>query len=350
MNGLLQIPEHVAHEREKRTAKRSFTRCYLSLFFFLLFVEVLIVGVQILGLLFLGEELTVELLANPYVQYGLQVLIMYILGFPFFLLLNLGMQKSVYEKKKMGVGSFIVYLLIAQFLMQAGAMVSSIISETLYSIIPTGGSGDSVVGGFIDEVPWWLVIAVVVVIGPIFEELMFRKVLFDRLSVYGDRLAVLISAVAFGLFHGNIEQLIYATAIGLLFGSIYAKTRNIWHTIFLHMAVNFLGTVPGLIAANSMEKIFELSELGSLLTEAEAASSVFHFVIIAIISILQIGMSIAGLVLFIVFMVKKKLIPEKRCRIRLEGKTLSRCVIANAGAILLLIYCTAQIVLSLIFI
>jgi membrane protease YdiL (CAAX protease family) len=177
---------------------------------------------------------------------------------------------------------------------------------------------------------------------------MFRKVLIDRLSVYGDRLAVLISAVTFGLFHGNIDQLIYATAIGILFGSIYAKTRNIWHTIFLHMAVNFLGTVPGLIAANSMEEIIKLEELGSLVTEAEAAAGVFHMLLISIISILNIAISIAGLVLFIVFMVKKKIIPEKRCRIRLDGETLSKCVILNAGAILLLIYCTITIVLSLI--
>ncbi len=342
MDGIYQLPVHDAHRREKKRAIKTFSRCYFALLLFLVFVELAALLFQVACLLLFGPGRTIRILSDPYVQYGLQVIIMYIMGFPLFLLLNLGLSRTVYEKKKLGVGEFFVYLLISIFIMQAGAIISTFISDVVSAFLPSSGSGSGVVGSLISGVPVWLVIAVAVIIGPIFEELMFRKVLIDRLSVYGDRLAIIVSAAAFGLFHGNIEQLLYATGVGLLFGFVYTKTRRIRYSILLHIFVNFFGTVPAIAMSFIEEKLASLGYSGDIM------GNIGYFISYYAITLLQFGMLIAGLVLFIVYIVKGRLIPEDRCEIRIKGATVVRSVILNPGAILFALLCVAEIVLYFI--
>ncbi|MCR5214684.1 MAG: CPBP family intramembrane metalloprotease [Eubacterium sp.] len=82
-------------------------------------------------------------------------------------------------------------------------------------------------------------------LGPIAEELIFRGLclgyLLKAFPVYGpDRgwLAISIQALLFGLFHGNIVQVIYGTLFGLLFGIIAVKTKNLLPSILIHMLIN----------------------------------------------------------------------------------------------------------------
>ena len=42
---------------------------------------------------------------------------------------------------------------------------------------------------------------------PVFEEYLFRKVIIERTKQYGERFTVIYSALVFGLFHGNIQEL-----------------------------------------------------------------------------------------------------------------------------------------------
>ena len=79
-------------------------------------------------------------------------------------------------------------------------------------------------------------------VAPFVEEVMFRKVLLDRLRPYGDRFAVGASALCFGLFHGNFNQIPYAAALGLVFGYVALRTGCLWQTILLHAMVNFIAT------------------------------------------------------------------------------------------------------------
>lgn len=95
-----------------------------------------------------------------------------------------------------------------------------------------------------DFTPSMLIYACVV--GPIMEELMFRGFLLKRARLFGDRTAVVYTAVMFGLMHGNISQFLYATAIGLIFGYVAVKTNSIRYTIPLHMVVNSFSTMVAL--------------------------------------------------------------------------------------------------------
>jgi len=80
-----------------------------------------------------------------------------------------------------------------------------------------------------------------VVIAPIFEELVFRGIILaGYLKNYSPLKAILASSLLFGLFHFNITQFIGGFFFGMFLGWAYYKTRSISFSIILHAAVNFL--------------------------------------------------------------------------------------------------------------
>lgn len=86
----------------------------------------------------------------------------------------------------------------------------------------------------------------------IFEELLFRGVVlnafqdaFAKKSAKTIWMSLVLSALAFGLMHltnlasgqnvvGTLMQVIEATAVGLCFGAVYLRCRNIWVVVILH--------------------------------------------------------------------------------------------------------------------
>ena len=76
------------------------------------------------------------------------------------------------------------------------------------------------------------------VVAPVAEEVIFRRLLLDRIRIFGDGAAILIGGAAFGLFHGNLNQTLYAFALGAVFTAIVLMTNRIRYTIAIHMVIN----------------------------------------------------------------------------------------------------------------
>jgi len=101
-----------------------------------------------------------------------------------------------------------------------------------------------------------LVLPLAIALGSAFgEEITFRGGIFRVLEdSFGSGLALVISAVAFGLIHaGNPGASAVSTAAialesGVLLGAAYAATRNLWLPIGLHFGWNF--TEGGIFGAN----------------------------------------------------------------------------------------------------
>jgi uncharacterized protein len=91
------------------------------------------------------------------------------------------------------------------------------------------------------NIPWWLS-AGGIVVAPIVEELYFRGFLFAAFrSKYTWKIAALISAVLFGLAHGQWVAFIPTALLGYTFAYLYERTRSIWPGIILHCLVNSFG-------------------------------------------------------------------------------------------------------------
>ncbi len=81
-----------------------------------------------------------------------------------------------------------------------------------------------------------------VLAGPAAEELCFRGATFQYARKhYPFWSANIAQALLFGALHMNPLQSVYAFAVGLAFGAVYEKTRNIYISIFIHIAYNSCG-------------------------------------------------------------------------------------------------------------
>ncbi|MBQ3112146.1 MAG: CPBP family intramembrane metalloprotease [Firmicutes bacterium] len=86
-----------------------------------------------------------------------------------------------------------------------------------------------------------LMVCCLVFIAPIGEEIFFRGFLFTLLEENNSQmLAVLYSALIFGILHGNMQVLLPSLAAGIALALIYARHRNIWCNIIAHMTWNFI--------------------------------------------------------------------------------------------------------------
>ncbi len=56
-------------------------------------------------------------------------------------------------------------------------------------------------------------------------------------------LPIIISALVFGMIHGNIAQFVHATLLGILLGWLYANTRTIVPGVFLHFLNNAIAFI-----------------------------------------------------------------------------------------------------------
>lgn len=78
-----------------------------------------------------------------------------------------------------------------------------------------------------------------VVLAPVLEELLFRGILLRKVQrAAGTLPAVLISALLFGLYHGNLSQGITAAAAGLALGYAYVRTDALLVSVVMHAAAN----------------------------------------------------------------------------------------------------------------
>jgi CAAX protease family protein len=91
----------------------------------------------------------------------------------------------------------------------------------------------------------WTTLAIIigaVVVAPFCEEIFFRGYFFQGLRLrFSLWLAVPLSAVIFGLAHGDLGSLVLLIIIGLVLAILRWRTRSLWPGMALHMFNNFLG-------------------------------------------------------------------------------------------------------------
>lgn len=157
------------------------------------------------------------------------------------------------EIHKINIKTFLKYLCITITLMWIGNLTGTIITTILGGAIQSDISNP--IQNLINSTDIWLNLLLISIIGPIFEEFFFRKLLIDRTIVYGAKVSIILSAVIFGLVHGNLNQFFYSALIGGFLGYVYIKTGRITYTIALHMIINLIGSVVSLSLNNSISSL-----------------------------------------------------------------------------------------------
>ncbi len=96
-----------------------------------------------------------------------------------------------------------------------------------------------------------LYVGYVCLLGPILEELIFRGLLLQALLPYGKGLSVVVTALLFGLFHGNPFQFFTGFFVGLVLGFMVVQTKSIWPGIIGHVFNNTFVSVPEFFSIES---------------------------------------------------------------------------------------------------
>ena len=246
------------------------------------------------------------------------------------------------EDHKLDFGKFLVLLPICFCLMYGGNLIG-----TFLSLLLSNGSAENTVAELaMDTHP--LKVVVIVILAPLFEEYVCRKQIIDRTRQYGEKTAVFLSALIFGLLHQNFFQFFYAFGLGLVFGYIYLRTGRLRYSVILHCIINFLGSVfaPWLVSLMDMTAMENLDPNAP----AEEIMAVYRQILPGMLltllySLFLISMFIAGLVLLIVL---RKEVIWKEADATLPKKTLFRTVYLNVGMVLYVVLCIVAFDIALL--
>lgn len=210
-------------------------------------------------------------------------------------------KSTVIETRKfdMKPGLFFKLLLMCLPMMWAGSVFGSMLSMVL-----SNGEATDRVADLAMQTNIWNVVFLVIV-GPVFEEWLFRKQLIDHTRKYGEKTAILLSGLAFGLFHMNLFQFFYAFLLGVMFGYIYMRTSKLRYSTAMHMIINFNGGVlaPWILTRvdlDQLDKVSQAAENGNVAAmEQWASQNATGLAIMLVYFLLYGAVILAGFVLLI---------------------------------------------------
>lgn len=242
------------------------------------------------------------------------------------------------RRYRLSVGRFLVLLLMCVPLMYGGSIVGNLIASEFGT---AANRIEDMVGG--TSIGEWLISTVaVVVLAPLMEEWLFRKQVISRLRRYGERPALLVSALLFALFHVNMYQFFYAFALGLMFGYVYLRTSALRYSVAMHMTVNAVG---GVVAPWVLERAQASGALGAAETGDLTGAQAGALLGLVAFALLLLAAFVAGLVLLIV---QRKRFVFYPAPVELPRGSMGGVVFGNVGMVLFLVIGIAGTVLSVL--
>ncbi len=246
-----------------------------------------VLGIIVLVLnLFIGLFISIinpNLLSNQTIMTFFSAIWTYLLPLPIFIYIMRKTEAKTLEKHKMTVKTFVICISITMFLMWIGNIMGVIITSGIGSLIQHEVANP--INDVINNSGLVANLIIITTIAPIFEELIFRKLLIDRTIKYGGTISVLLSGLLFAFFHGNLNQFFYAFLLGGFFAIIYIKTGQIKYTIGLHMIINFIGSVVSLFVS---QPLMDLAN-GSVISPTSTFGVILYILI-------TLGLTVMGLI------------------------------------------------------
>ena len=219
---------------EARRYRRTFSRVGLAL----LAMVLLPVGAQLL-LQALLLAWAPALLENTVFLYTVSAFTTYGIGFPaaMLVLLTLRVEGQDPEKRRLSAQTWLGLWLLAIGWLYIANMVTLSLMDALAAL-----RGEAIPNPVeaLGELPVVFNLIYSCLLAPVCEELCFRWMILRRLRSWGDGFALCASALLFALVHGNLYQMLYAFAVGLVLGGILLRTGSRKGCILLHAGMNFV--------------------------------------------------------------------------------------------------------------
>ncbi len=298
--------EEVNHNNQL-AAKKTFTGTGWKYSVFVIAATVFQVVLATIGGM-IGEKVT----QAPWFSWSLIAIPIYFIAFPILILISGKKGVAKPKSQSIGFGKFVKYIFIGAGCCGVGNVIGLIVQFAI--ILPFGvdaGSSNALANLMIDSQPFYRILTVGV-LAPIFEELIFRKFLIDRIGKYGEKTAIVASGLMFGLFHGNFQQFFFATMLGMFWAYIYLKTGKVWYTMLLHAIINLSTSVITvfLLQRIDYDEISRFSNISPKTMTPEMVTAMLPTMIYGLWMMFLIGCCILGVILFLCSLKKIKI--EKR--------------------------------------
>ena len=195
--------------------KKTFSRIGLS------YITINIIGLLLLFIFTISMTRTMpQMASNKSLLLGLSVFTQFIIPLPILYFLLKKIKTTHISKKSLSLKTFLIYICITLALMNIGSFIGSGITEII-GIFKVNDIANPLANFVTNDTLWASLIVTSIITG----------------------ISILISALMFGLYHANLNQLIYSLLVGGFFAAVYVKTGNVIYTILLHMAANFTGSI-----------------------------------------------------------------------------------------------------------
>lgn len=336
-----QMPDRDMWDREcVRQGRKFFSR--LGLMYFI--GTLVIYGVQLLVTLILYviepgilEDANFSLLAA--------MLPMYLVGMPIMVILARNVPAQQLPQRSLSVGKWVLAMIMCYAILYCSNLVGVFITFIIGLL--KGGQVANNIQEITTSVNPIISGVFMVICAPLYEEFIFRKLLVDRAVRYGESIAVVLSGMVFGLFHGNLSQFAYASTLGMFLAFIYVKTGRLRYTIFMHMLVNFMGGViaPVILSLMDTDAMNEILLAGNDEAVMESMMQILPgFLLMFGYLCCLLGIVVAGIVLLIVF--RKKFKAQPIGIVLPKGKRFTT-VVVNVGMILFILFWIFMIIWQL---
>lgn len=314
-------------------ARSAYSRSILNLLFYALFGQILVIAaVSVFELITKREP-------QGTVYYLIHFIPMYLIAFPLYLLLSKPMESFPPEKHSLSVGQFICSFLISIGLGVIGAFIGLIVTVVI-GLFTGYDTGTHVLEEGLSSEGATLLTLIASLAAPVVEEMLFRKILIDRIRKYGEGTAIFLSGFLFGLFHGNFSQFFFAAMLGMFFAFIYIRNGKIHYTILLHCIINTLSTaIAGPIVSKldmDPERILEAVNNMDM-------DFLHQYIPLVIYMLCYYGAALAGLILLLIYRRQLKVAPPA---VRLPKGTQFRTACINLGFVLFILFCIAMFVIT----
>ena len=254
----------------------------------------------------------------------------YVLPFPILVYLMKKLESENLEKHSLNLKTFITYVAVTFTLMWIGNIIGLVITALISITTPVDITNP--VEKLLNSTNIWINLFLISIIGPIFEEFFFRKLLIDRTIKYGAKLSIILSALMFGLFHGNLNQFFYTFLIGGFFAYVYIKTGKLIYPILLHILVNLMGSVVSIFVVGSAENL----ALGTV-TFADLT-----------IVLVYLSIILASFLTGIMTLYKCKNVKLDNIKTKIKLTQPFKTVILNYGMILFIGFCISEMIYQIL--
>ena len=311
------------------TAKQQYKNIGKIIFIFTLVV----IAFQVLFIILQEYLLNISLDYNDILSWVVTFAPIYLIGFPLSLLMFKKLPLDKAESQKIKISQFLVYFIECVAVMYIGNIIGTFLSFLLSNGQAQNPLIELTSNNSIVQV------LVLTIIAPIIEEIIFRKKIIDHTIMYGEKVSIFFSAITFALFHMNLFQFFYAFGLGLIFGYIYAKTRNIKYSMIIHVIINFVG---GVLSPFLVSRISNLTEESiELMSEAEIMKLFVPSLMLIVYLIILLALVIIGIVFLI--MNRKKVLFNKT-ELDIPNGEVVKTVYLNVYYVLFVVICLATII------